>query len=272
LCLGVDAADEVIVSTHPTRPSSWDATRVNDHSPYYGCGKYFPEVCQPSLADVSCQSAPFCVALDQARNVIRSSDPAGGAATWHVVFAEIPDTDSGLNSIACPSRFLCAGNDGWGSFVASGRPADGQSAWAATAINTGGTPAWDPAAAGHGVGSVVCPSRRVCVGQAAAGTIVTTNPAASVPTWRPAGPRQVSAAVTCARWLWCFMIDQRGDIYSSEDPAGAASSWSRARPDRALTPKFQPMRQFNCPSRKLCLTVDFAGRILVGRVRDAHQA
>jgi hypothetical protein len=85
----------------------------------------------------------------------------------------------------------------------------------------------------------------------------------------------VSAAITCARWLWCFMVDQRGDIYSSEDPAGAASTWSRARPDRELTPKFpddEPMRQFTCPSRKLCLTVDFAGRILVGLVRDPHQA
>jgi hypothetical protein len=272
LCVGVDDAGNAIGSTGPGRRGSWKLASLGDASPTSGCEHYQVDPCtERSLRDVSCTAPALCVALDQAGNVIASTNPAGGASAWHVVFAEAVDSNSALSSIACPSRTFCAGVDGWGNFVVSEQPTDGQSAWRTTGVNTGGM-----SAGPHTVDttnmltSVVCPARSICLGIDGDGALITTtNAAAAVPVWRHALPLELGLTVTCSANLWCFALDGEGDLYTSPNPTSGRFVWSRAHPDNSLAqpdfglPPLTPL--FSCPSSRFCLTVDQIGRILIGQ-------
>ncbi len=269
LCVGVDQAGNAITSTEPARAGSWRMFALGDNSPTYECVHY-QDCGMRSLSDISCASASLCLALDQAGNVVASAHPSRGAGGWHVVFAETPDSGSGLQSIACASASFCAGVDGWGNFVASQDPTAGQSAWRATGIGTGGQPLWLVPNAGseNVLTAVACRSATLCVGTNGDGAVITTTrPRSGNPAWSLTGPRRRALLVTCATVLWCFALDQRGDIFSSLKPARGARHWARAHPDGALSHMSGPVSQtlFSCPATRLCLTVDRVGKALVGK-------
>jgi hypothetical protein len=265
LCVAVDQAGNAITTTNPAGgPDAWTAVYLSDTSPTYECIHYggLGGGCgQASLSDLSCPSAHLCFALDQAGNVIASTNPTGGAAGWSVVFAESSDSSSGLSQLACVSASFCYGNDRWGDFVASADPARSGS-WTATGVGPGDRPGWsypDPGFAGI-VSGVSCPSSSLCVGRNGNGQLLATrDPTASAPVWRVVLDRGRISGV-CASLAWCFAWDTRGNLFSSENPAAGADAWTRARSRRTSSPT-----TFSCPSASLCLEFDTNGTLRVGQ-------
>jgi hypothetical protein len=72
-------------------PLIWGAPAQVDHQPPYGIHN--------PLQGVSCPSISLCVAIDQEGDVVTSTDPTGGAATW--VIADVEGTDR-FTGISCP--------------------------------------------------------------------------------------------------------------------------------------------------------------------------
>src|SRR5438132_1456130 len=57
-----------------------------------------------SLSGVSCASARLCTALDQAGNVVLSTDLAADPRDWIFAYAETPDFASGLTAVGLHER------------------------------------------------------------------------------------------------------------------------------------------------------------------------
>jgi hypothetical protein len=269
LCVGVDGAGNVIASTRPGRPGSWRRFPAGDDSPTYECVHYQePGVCaERSLSDLSCPSARLCVALDQAGNIALSTDPAVEPSTWHVVYAEAPDSPSGMDRLRCATERFCYGTDNWGNFVASTHPAQGQSAWRATGLGTAGAQNGPDASLDHFIGEVSCVSRSACIAASSRGQVLAAaNPGARVPEWKRAGLSGVPS-ITCAGHGWCFAVDGRGRVFSAQEPASRPRIWRRAFTDSSVrdTASLEVATSFSCPSAKVCVAVDARGRVVTGR-------
>lgn len=65
------------------------------------------------------------------------------------------------------------------------------------------------------------------------------------------------APATAAKTLMCVAGDVRGDIFSTEHPAQAASQWHRRYVDAKTA-----ITGISCPSAQLCVAVDASGRVL----------
>ena len=124
-------------------PLTWSAPLLVDHQP--------PGAAQNVLLSVSCPSTQFCAAVDEAGNVVTSTDPTGSASSWKVT-----DVDSyrngGLFGVSCPSTKLCVAVDLAGDVVTSTDPTGGASAWKVATVD-----------AGNYLDAVSCPSTRLCV-------------------------------------------------------------------------------------------------------------
>lgn len=263
LCVGVDSTGNVISSTHPARAGSWRTQTAGDRSPTYECvHDQDPGECAlMSLSDLSCPSPRICTALDQAGNVVLSTDPH--SRDWLVAYAEPPDTASGLTAISCTSAHFCFGTDGWGNFLASADPAGGRSAWSATGLHTAGGQNGPDASLGHMITGAVCSSSSACIAtNRETRLFATANPAGTAPAWRPTGLDAVNS-MTCPGHGWCFASEVDGSIRSTDDP-GRPHSWTRAFDDHVLSGV--PGR-FACLSKKLCVAVDPLGRVATGTVR-----
>ena len=174
LCVGADSAGNVVTSTNPTGPSSWRTVSAGDRSPTYECIHYQqPSDCaEMSLSDGSCASPHLCVALDQAGNVVLSTDPAADPSSWTVAYAEPPDSASGLTAVSCTSAHFCFGTDSWGNFLASVNPAAGQSAWTATGLNTAGAENYPDATLAQIFEAAACSSSSACIATSIRGRVL----------------------------------------------------------------------------------------------------
>lgn len=139
----------------------------------------------------------MCTALDQAGNVVLSTDPTY-PGDWMVAYAEPPDSPSGLNAVGCRSSHFCFGTDNWGNFLASTYPAAGQSAWTATGLHAAGTENGPDATLDHMISEVACSSPSACILKSIQKRLFSTaDPAVRAPDWRPAGLAGVNE-ITCA--------------------------------------------------------------------------
>ena len=259
LCIGFDSVGNVVTSTAPARAGSWRTRSVGDTSPTYECVHYQqPNDCaEMLLSDGSCASPHLCVALDQAGNVVLSTDPAADPSPWSVAYAETPDSPSGLKVVSCTSAHFCFGTDNWGNFLGSVNPAAGQSAWTATGLNTAGAENHPDAAPAQIFEDAACSSSSACIATSARGRLfASADPAARVPRWSPSRLDGVSS-ITCPGSGWCFAVDSRGRVHAAHDPT-RAHSWRRAFNDPDATARF------SCPSARLCVAVDDAGRVATG--------
>lgn len=261
LCVGVDSSGDVISSTDPARAGSWRKIFAGDTSPTYECVHYQdPSVCaQTSLSGVSCPSPDICTALDQAGNVVLSTDPAADPSPWNVAYREPPDSSSGLDAVGCTSAHFCFGTDNWGNFLASVNPAAGQSAWAAADLR-GADGAKDDTTLDHLIRDAACTSSTACIATSDEMRLfATSDPAARAPDWKPTGLGPV-LSITCSGHGWCFAVGSDG-VYATHD-AARPQSWSHAFNDDELT---DATARFSCPSAKLCVAVDARGRLVTGR-------
>jgi hypothetical protein len=69
------------------------------------------------LTGISCASKSFCVAVDNAGNVLTSTHPAGGASAWHSTHVD----DWALTAVSCTSARLCVAVDADGRVVVGRR-------------------------------------------------------------------------------------------------------------------------------------------------------
>src|SRR3989442_15439772 len=106
-------------------PLMWAAPVRVDHQPSFG---------GTSLSDVSCPSSGLCFAVDNAGNLVASSNPTGGVAAWTVTRV---DGSNSLFGVSCPSGGFCAVADNAGNVVTSSNPTGGAAAWTVTKDDSG---------------------------------------------------------------------------------------------------------------------------------------
>src|SRR5439155_851785 len=127
-------------------PLMWAAPVRVDHQPSFG---------GTSLSDVSCPSSGLCFAVDNAGNLVASSNPTGGAAAWKVTKV---DGSNSLSGPSCPSSSLCVAVDVNGNVVTSSNPTGGATAWRVTNVD-----------GSNSLTGVSCPIRSLCVAVEGAG-------------------------------------------------------------------------------------------------------
>jgi hypothetical protein len=152
LCVGVDYAGNVVVSTNPTGgATAWTVLHLH----------------MGHLAAVSCPDANLCVATDEAGDVIVSTDPTGGGSAWKRV-ADVGGIDqldasgvADLGVMSCSSAHQCVtASDNY--MLVSDDPTGGASAWQAIDVNPNAS-----------LNAVSCPSDGLCVAVDGYGDVLT---------------------------------------------------------------------------------------------------
>jgi hypothetical protein len=219
---------------HATTPLSW-----SEPTPIYGANA--AQV--PSGA--ACPTATLCVIVDDAGNVLESTDPGSPVPTWK---SAAVDPGHALLAISCASETLCVAVDDAGTAFSSTSPASG--VWQAKPI------------ASSPLSGVSCPSSSLCVAVDRAGELLSsTDPAAGVSaSWT--GGVAIDAAdqltgVSCADDSSCAAIDDGGQVLASSDPV-VASSWA-SRPVDALA----GLAGVSCTAPGRCAAIDASGQAIV---------
>jgi hypothetical protein len=234
ICVGVNAAPTIALSTAPTSASPvWRSTTPS------GVG---------ALIGVSCVSTALCVAIDDDGRVTTSTNPLAASPTWTPTTVE--PAGSWLTTVDCPSTSLCVAVDRSGRVLTSTSPATG--VWSAPA--TPGT-----LATGERVDSVSCPSASLCVAVTSTGDVITsTNPAAPAPTWSE--PVSITdhalGRISCASATLCAVLDG-GSAFTSTDPTGAADQWTSSGP----IDTHGGLASISCAGDR-CLATDYDGGVI----------
>jgi hypothetical protein len=162
--------------------------------------------------------------------------------------------------MACASVSLCVAlastYRGSGRVMFSKRPRGGPRTWRVERVRAARNP-----------DAVTCPSSTECVGGEFDGNIVTsTDPTGAPSAWHVAhvdnvkdvtGMSAVVDGVSCPSVSRCVAVDDAGNVFSSIDPTGGASGWTR---DRVATAALGGDSAVSCPSVSLCVA-DVEGRI-----------
>jgi hypothetical protein len=163
------------------------------------------------------------------------------------------ESSTAITGVACPSMGLCVAVDGVGDVLSTTDP-------------TGGAGSWVTAASvAEGFAAVSCPSTELCVavgggdvaistdltGGAGAWTVTTLIPPASQ---HPNQPNRLQA-VSCPSARLCVATDEAGNVWTSTDPTGVASAWTKANVDGSE----KILSGVSCPTESLCVAVDREG-------------
>lgn len=257
LCVAVDNAGNVVVSTEPAGPpSAWSALHVDGAN---------------TLSAISCPSVSLCVAVDSGQNAVTSTNPVGGASAWtvaHIDNAVGPecgkygpgqDCELGLPGVACPSTTLCVAVDRVGNAVTSTDPAGGPSTWTVANIERNSY----TFAGAYSLMGVSCPTSSLCVAVDGYGQDVVTSrsPTGGQSAWSVSNIGVSLASVSCPLALLCFGVPVEPlttNALVSRNPTGGAAAWRRTTIDQTAA-----VVDASCPSTSLCAAVDDTGHILV---------
>jgi hypothetical protein len=206
-----------------------------------------------AITGVSCPSAHLCVAVDDAGDVLSTTDPTGGAGAW-VIAASVAE---GFDGVSCPSTELCVAVGG-GDVATSTDPTGGAGAWTVASLI--------PAASQipnkpNRLEAVSCPSASLCVATDGAGNVWTsTDPTGGVAAWTKAnvdGPEKILSGVSCPTEKLCVAVDRGGgDVLASTDPTGGAGAWTVTEVDK------HTLFDVSCSSETLCVATDNYGNVL----------
>ncbi len=252
LCVAVDDAGSILTSGGPGS-ASWRVTNVDGDA---------------NLTAVSCASVSLCVATDEAGDVAVSTAPTRGAHAWRV--SHVDNALNGLTavypsnyltSVSCPVAGLCVAVDNRGNIVTSTNPAGGASHWATANV--------DDTTAFAGVS---CASASFCVAVDLAGNVVvSSNPAGGAGAWHveplpgaglPAPfPAALSgdflSAISCPSEALCVATTSAGNVLTSQQPSGGASTWTLAAVDA-----IGGLNSVSCTAAAYCVAVDDHGDAL----------
>ena len=217
------------------------------------------------LTGVACPSTSLCVAVDEAGNVLTSTNPDGGEAAWSTPVGI--DGGHRLEAIACPSVSLCVAVDNAGNAIVSTDPTGGAAAWTAARID----PALEPSNLQPVRQAVVaCPSTALCVVVDEANDFITsTNPTGGAGAWTlshiTGSVLYVErGTVACASAALCVTSSDGAEeaqwIFSATEPTGGWEAWKASGKDEL--PEFRGVISGACPSEALCVLGDGEGNIL----------
>jgi hypothetical protein len=171
--------------------------------------------------------------------------------------APLADPEYG-GGVSCPSVSFCIAVDQRGNAVTTRDPARASS-WSAPR----------PVFPVDGItASVSCPSASMCVADNGGGLIaVSSNPAGRAPDWRirdVTSPSDGLVGVSCPSVSLCVAVDSGGDVISSRDPASRRAAWkvTRVEAGNASGGVATGPTGVACPSVRLCVVIDRAGRVL----------
>jgi len=267
LCVGVDDAGNVVTS-HDPKGGTWSVKHVSERPlRHLECpttsfciasddqtGSIFTSSDAATwtktpigfvLDSLACPTASLCVAGTFASGIVVSTDPGGGAATWHGTAYLDGFQPSGVG-VSCASAALCVASDGSGRYAVSTNPSGGQDAWSLHmfARNAG----------------VVCPASSLCFATEYEGDLLTSTDAGAA-TWTPkAVPDDFGTPLACAGTALCIATraDWRGALYVSESPA--SGPWTPAAGFDGMGTN--ALLATDCPSATRCFATDDAGRVL----------
>jgi hypothetical protein len=191
----------------------------------------------------------LCVAVDSGNNVLSSTSPAAGAASWTRV--NLGEGYSSLTSVSCPSANACLAVDQGGNALYSSNPPGPPTAWQ---IGTLTTP---------GLESVSCPaSGGLCAAISNTAVVTSTTGSSATPLTGYGGYMGLTQ-IACASAHMCVIGDGTGEVFGSTNPSGGASAWSTAE----LAPptgcgkygcSYQSISSVTCPSDTFCAATDGA--------------
>jgi hypothetical protein len=115
--------------------------------------------------------------------------------------------------------------------------------------------------------AVSCPTTSLCVGNGGSAIVYSTNPAGGVSAWHReelpdfALGREQLEGVSCASVALCAVWSNYGDVYTSTEPAVAATTWT---PTAAEPRRYAPSG-LSCVNPGICLLVNRRGDVAIGK-------
>jgi hypothetical protein len=214
LCVATDRAGNILVSRHPSGGSrAWSIERVDQAT--FRCGPFSTSICHAALiGGISCPTVSFCLAVDDAGNVVSSTDPAGGPSHWTLSAAGLGAVSepnvSTSSAVSCASIHLCVVVVP-GGLDTSTDPTGGQTTWKPTYLDQGA------------LKDVSCTSNSFCVAVDLSGNVLTsTHPSRGGSAWstkRGVNPSTLTA-VSCATRSFCVATDGWGYATVGRNPSG----------------------------------------------------
>jgi len=212
-CVAVDSFGNAFVSDDPGGESAvWKLAHIYGTSCAWTVGEVPPPCI---LTSISCPSATFCVVGDTTGDVIVSTNPTGGAASWkqsHIGIGDCTVSETlafcWLAGMSCPTTNLCVAVDSAGRMFTSINPAGGAKAWHS----------FDMSTVGYVVG-ISCAGAGFCVALAddneASGHVATsTNPTGGAKAWTSnasIGGRDMRG-ISCPSSRLCAVVDVDGEV------------------------------------------------------------
>ena len=260
LCVAVDNQGELIYSKNPaggakywSRPLRVDTTAAS--------GGTTAQDGYAGFSGISCPTTTLCVAVDNAGQVITSTNPTGGATSDWTITA-LPNSPS-LTSVSCFTAALCV--IGGSQRYVSTTPTGAASAWTARG----------PIALGGTIASVDCQSLTLCVGvgfgdSSTALATATDNPTGGTSQWAdtdildsvPVATTQLLDTVACPLANLCVALDGADNPYTTTTPLTGA--WTAVGSPRRKS--VSTWSEVACDSR-ICVFGDSRGWAGVGAVR-----
>ncbi len=241
-CIALDGLN-VVVSTNPTRPSSWRVIPVSTSGPFQS---------------IACPSRKLCVGtvgFAGESGIWTTTTPTGPGWKWKSIYKTEPYLNFNPSGVACPSTRLCVVTDAAGNILTSTDPA--RRRW-----KTGRLPGLGPQDfTGVDLASLSCPSVHLCLSVVGPQTVaLSTNPAGGAHTWRTSGQPSThlgTEALTCASARLC--VATLGDlVLSTSHPAGGAATWRSSYLDQG----YNPLTAIACTNDQLCVGTDAGGNLI----------
>ena len=199
-----------------------------------------------TITGVACPSRELCVAVDNVGDVLVSTDPAGGPATW----SKRHLTEQ-FEAVSCPSAHLCLAVDTEGDVFSSTDPTGGVSAWNRARISE------------HNgfslmIEDVSCPSTRLCVAVGRAGILVSSEPTGGAATWSTTKVSEGGLShVSCPNEHLCVAIDN-SSVFTASDPLGGAAAWHGISMGNV-----DMLTSVSCAGETVCVAGDLDGQIWI---------
>lgn len=251
LCVAVDSQGNVVTGTPAAEEPPTGSTQLSWAA---------PTTIDPgqTLTAIFCPSAPpeaLCVAVDNAGNVLTSTNPAGGASAWQKTNI---DGTTPLTAVSCEYEG-CVAVDGLGNLlIGPGPSTGGTGTWKKTAIDPGN----------GGLTGVSCPSRDIaqiqfCLAVDHAGNAVLSGGPGEWNNTLIDAPSGHLTGLSCTEFSeWCITWDNLGNVLTSGDPYEGAGAWTVAAldPGTGITGGVCPAQ--NVMTLNYCLAVDQAGNVM----------
>jgi hypothetical protein len=199
---------------------------------------------------LSCTAASFCVAADNAGNVLTTANPTGLGGEWSRVHLEDPEKPEGFvhGPVSCASPRLCVtiGGSVGGVFVSTD-PLGGSATWKVEDIDPDGA-----------LRAIACVAPSLCVAAGEHGEVLTsTDPAAGAGAWtlsHVVGGGEIIGRVSCASSSLCVAVGSLGQVFTSTDPT--SGEWQRTSlpwPEPPAPPPAVNGFSLSCVQGPLCV-------------------